>query len=174
MAAAGGGDDSEPVPFLAGHPLPIAVVATAVSLALAGFVFALPGYEREIPLAKAEPLPYRSVDYDVDAARDAFSRAGIRLTPRSHSPAITTLGNANNVVEVDVFGDPRAVEDAGFHDVTVDASGAYVRFARDCSAARVAEAWRGNVRVMVDCRQAGAAGRGWMRRARGALANLRG
>jgi hypothetical protein len=54
-----------------------------------------------------------------------------------------TLGNARDILEVDVFGEPSAVRQAGFED--------FPR-ARDCEVAgHLALYWRGNVRVTLNC-----------------------
>lgn len=104
--------------------------------------------------------------------RRAFAAEGITLTSRSTSATITTLGNRRDVLEVDIFGDPKKVAAFGFHDVTINASGNYVHFPWSCTASSgTAARWHGNVRVVVHCTVAGDNAR-WMRRAQRALTRL--
>lgn len=110
-------------------------------------------------------LPYSAVGYDAADARRVFAREGVNLTPRSRAPsAITTLGDGENILEVDVFGAPERVRQTGFRDV---------RRGRSCTAEnRLAVRWRGNVRAIVDCDLAGRHEREWVERMSRALARL--
>ena len=117
-------------------------------------------------------LPYSTATFTAAAARRAFAASGIALSARSRTPTVTTLGNHGDVLEVDAFGDRRAVERSGFYDYTV-AQGRYVHFARSCSPGGPnAERWHGNVRVIVDCTKAGDAAPRWLRRVDRALERL--
>ena len=153
------------------------VAATVVAVALAGvaavFTLVRPTDERPVIPAPADnDLPYTAVSYTAEDARRAFAAEGIDLSPRSHSPTVTTLGNHADVLEVDSFGDPDQVKQSGFSDSTV-ANGRYVHFPRACaSGARDAERWRGSVRVIVNCVLAGSASSSWLRRVERALARL--
>ena len=112
-------------------------------------------------LAPRGGLPYATASYTARDAKRAFESERIELVVRSRSVLMTTLGNRGDVLEVDAFGDRKAVERSGFHDVTV-ANGRQVPFARDCSSSVPAERWRGNIRVLVDGVRAGAGGGGWL------------
>jgi hypothetical protein len=154
------------------HLLALAVVAVALATTGAVFAFARPDYETKVRMPKDEPLPYSEVVFSAAQARRAFAAEGITLTPRSTSATITLLGNRGDVLEVDIFGDPKQVAAFGFHDVTVDASGNYVHFPRSCTgSAPTAARWHGNVRVVLRCTVAGDNPR-WMRRAQRALTLL--
>ncbi len=169
-----------PVHPLRSHAVAVSIVALAASAAGAVFLFARPASHR--PVVQSPPdhgLPYTTVDFDVADARRAFAAQDIVLTARSKSPAVTTLGNARNVLEVDVFGERAKVEAVGFWDYTTDATGHYVHFPADCSSGTPgvpgsydAELWHGNVRVIVSCLTAGTTGPAWLRRAQRALARL--
>jgi hypothetical protein len=110
-------------------------------------------------------LPYSSASYDVADARRAFAAAGVVLEPRSQSlPVVTTLGNHDDILEVDVWGSPEAVSRTGFRDL---ARGP------DCTTVnRTAIRWRGNVRAIVDCDLAGSDDAAWVARATRALGRL--
>ncbi len=116
-------------------------------------------------------LPYTKATFTADDAKRAFASEGVTLVVRSRSIVMTTLGNPGDVLEVDAFADRRTVERSGFHDVTI-ANGRRVPFARDCSTSVPAERWHGNVRVLVDCARARAAGSGWLLRVERALSRL--
>ena len=117
-------------------------------------------------------LPYTDGSYSPREARRAFAAEGIRLTPRSRSATVTTLGNRGDVLEVDTFGDPDQVKRSGFYDDTV-IDGHYARFPRTCGqGSPTAARWHGNVRVIVSCPAAGTAASAWLRRVERALARL--
>jgi hypothetical protein len=122
-------------------------------------------------LAPRTGLPYAKASFTAGDATRAFAAERIELSVRSRSVLMTTLGNRGDVLEVDAFGDRKAVKRSGFHDVTV-ANGRQVPFARDCSSSVPAERWRGNIRVLVDCRRAGATAPGWLQRVERALNRL--
>jgi len=93
--------------------------------------------------AGEKALPYSKARYEVADARLAFRTEGVALSQRSRSSAIATLGNARDILEVDVFGDPGAVHRSGFEDLP---------HAGDCSVAgHLALHWRGNVRAILNC-----------------------
>ena len=154
--------------------LPAVAVVAAVLAATAGlFAFARPEYRRAVlPPPADHGLPYTRAAYTAAGARRAFAAVGVRLGPRSRSATVTTLGNAGDVLEVDVFAGREQVERAGFWDYLV-VDGRYVHFARDCrSSVPDAERWRGNVRAIVPCAKAGAQADAWLRRVERALARL--
>lgn len=154
------------------HLLALAVVAVSLAATGAVFGFARPSDEKQVRLSKDEPLPYSKVLYNTAETRRAFAAEGVMLTSRSASATITTLGNRRDVLEVDIFGDPEKVAASGFHDLTIDATGAFVRFPRNCTASsRTAARWHGNVRVVINCTITGDDAR-WMRRAQRALTRL--
>jgi hypothetical protein len=116
-----------------------------------------------VMLAPQGALPYSKASFTAADVKRAFAREGIDLSVRSRSVLMTTLGNPGDILEVDVFGDRKAVERSGFHDVTI-ANGRPVPFARDCSSSVPAERWHGNIRVLVDCTRARTAGQAWLLR----------
>ena len=124
-----------------------------------------------LALAPHSGLSYTKASFTAADAKHAFGAEGVELSVRSRSVVMTTLGNPGDVLEVDAFADRRTVERSGFHDVTVS-HGRRVPFARDCSSSVPAERWHGNVRVLVDCARARAAGAAWLRRVERALARL--
>jgi hypothetical protein len=124
-----------------------------------------------VALAPRGGLPYAKASFSAGDAKRAFEAERIDLSVRSRSVLMTTLGNSGDVLEVDAFGDRKAVERSGFHDVTV-ANGRQVPFARDCSSSVPAERWRGNIRVLVDCARAGAVAPEWLKRVERALNRL--
>ena len=90
-------------------------------------------------------MPYTAVRYEPNDARRAFATEGVALTFRSRSDhsEITTLGNARDALEVDVFGKPDVVRASGFHDL---------EHAQDCGVERrLALRWHGNVRAILNC-----------------------
>ncbi len=159
-----------------GHLFSLAVVAGALVAAGVVFGFYRPAHRAEtIPLPRDHGLPYTQVSFKAADARRAFAAVGITLGPRSRMTGVTTLGNRNDILEVDAFGDRARVERSGFYDYTTAGLGAaahYVHFARDCSHEGAAERWHGNVRVMVDCARAGSAAPRWLRLVNRALARL--
>jgi hypothetical protein len=171
--------DAHSVDLVRGHVVAVSIVALAVAAVGAVFMFARPAYHPYvIPAPPDHGLSYTTVAYSAGDARRAFAAQGIALTARSQLPPITTLGNAGDILEVDVFGE-RAKVEAGFWDYTTDATGHYVHFPRDCASGTPgvagsydAELWHGNVRVIVNCDTAGKAGAAWLRRAQHALARL--
>lgn len=124
-----------------------------------------------LALAPHGGLPYTKASYTADDAKHAFAAEGVVLSVRARSVVMTTLGNPGDMLEVDAFADRRTVERSGFHDVTVS-NGRRVPFARDCASSVPAERWRGNVRVLVDCARARAAGSTWLLRVERALGRL--
>jgi hypothetical protein len=92
-----------------------------------------------------DTLPYTAASYDEGDVRRAFAAEGVTLTLRSRSyhSQITTLGNARDVLELDVFSKPEAVRASGFHDL---------ERAADCAVeGHLAVRWRGNVRAILNC-----------------------
>src|SRR4051812_15226150 len=134
-------------------------IAAACAAILAAFTVARP---RSQPPTKAAPpdhtLPYTHATRSAADAVRAFAAVGIRLERRSVSPAGTDLADRRHLFEVDAFADADRVVASGFSDSTVDlATGNLVPFARNCSGdGRNAERWRRNIRVVLDCRRAGA------------------
>lgn len=125
------------------HAIAFAVIALATAAIGAVFVFARPGYDRHVSIPKDAMPPYTKVSYRPADARRVFAQEGISLTPRSSGSMGTTLGNRRDVLEVDIFGDPLVLKNAGFHDLVLG---------RNCNqSSRLAERWRGNIRVIVDC-----------------------
>jgi len=119
------------------HRLLIAVGATVAVAAATVSLAARSGCAAE------KALPYSKARYDVADARLAFRAEHVALSPRSRSSAIATLGNRRDILEVDVFGEPGAVQRAGFADL------AHVS---DCKVAgHLAVHWRGNVRAVLNC-----------------------
>jgi hypothetical protein len=92
-----------------------------------------------------DTLPYTMARYDEGDVRRAFAAEGVTLTFRSRSDhsEITTLGNARDVLELDVFGKADAVRASGFQDLDR---------AADCAVeGHLAVRWRGNVRAILNC-----------------------
>jgi hypothetical protein len=121
-------------------------------------------------------LPYTKASLTAADARRAFAAEGVRLTFRSHVAAMATLGDRRDVLEVDAFGDRKAVERTGFSDYTVVGLGAaahYAHFPHSCGGgALAAERWHGNIRAIVSCPKAGKAASRWLERVDRALARL--
>ena len=120
---------------IAPRPL-LAVIALAlVAVAAAGFL--------ALGARDAHPLPYTAVRYGAADAQRAFAAQGVELEARSRGAWATELGDARDVVEVTVFGEPDLVRRAGFRDLA---------HGRDCTVAgHLALRWRGNVRAIVNC-----------------------
>jgi hypothetical protein len=92
-----------------------------------------------------DTLPYSVARYDEGDVRRAFAAEGVTLAFRSRSDhsEITTFGNQQDVLELDVFGNPDAVRASGFHDL---------ERASDCAVAgHLAVHWRSNVRAILNC-----------------------
>jgi len=107
------------------------------------FTFARPEHHRSIQVLKDEPLPYKTVSFDIADARRAFLAEGILLTPCSHG-----------------------------RTVTIGSNGKLTPFPSDCRrATRLAARWRGNLRVVVNCEIAGD-DTYWMTRVERALGRL--
>src|SRR4051794_5877287 len=159
--------------LLRSHPLVVGLVAATAGAMVAVFMLARPSYEPETaPAPPDNDLPYTAVKYDVADALRAFAVQDIALVVRSRAATTTTLGNADDLLEVDVFGDPEEVKASGFYDYTVE-NGRYVPFAKTCSpGTSTAERWHGNVRVIVNCSAAGAAAGRWLRQVNQAFARL--
>lgn len=131
-----------------------------IVLALAVLTSVVTGCGKE-----AYDLPYSVVSYNVADTRRAFDAEGVALEPRSQSlPVVTTLGDPNNILEVDVWGPPDAVRKTGFEDLE--------RGPRCTPENRLALRWRGNVRVIVDCDLAAGEEAEWVARATRALDRL--
>jgi hypothetical protein len=116
-------------------------LAVLLGLAVAATTSALVRDRRQ----SDDTLPYTVARYDEGDVRRAFAAEGVTLTFRSRSDRseITTLGNARDVLELDVFGKPDAVRAAGFHDL---------ERADDCAVeGHLAIQWRGNVRAILNC-----------------------
>jgi hypothetical protein len=131
------------MPLLTRHALAGFVVVLAAGATGGVLAFARPEYKPTVAVAKPWTPPYTKVSYQPAAVIRGFAADGIRLAVRSHGSTGTTLGNARDVLEVDVFGDPKALKRAGFSDLVLGPN---------CVASnRLAERWRGNVRVIVNC-----------------------
>lgn len=144
------------------------------------FIFARPRYHPYVmPKPPQEPLPYTKVLYSASDAQRAFRSADVKLVRHTHEPVpvgappIIDLSNSGNIVVVDVFGDPQKVAASGFSDYFNFADGHWLKAPKTCSpGANGAERWRGNVRVIVSCTNAGTSASLWLARAERALANL--
>ncbi len=144
------------------------------------FTFARPQYHPYVmPKPPREPLPYAKVLYSARDAQRAFRAAEIKLVLHTHEPVpvgappIIDLSNNGNTVVVDVFGDPKRVAASGFSDYFNFTNGHWLKAPTMCSpGADGAERWRGNVRVIVSCRNTGTSASLWLARAARALANL--
>jgi hypothetical protein len=142
----------------------VSVIAFAIGLVVTGGV----GVAHTTSQKDRGALPYTVTSFDFRDAQRAFGREGIRLALRSRGPEVVTLGNRGDLVEVDAFGDAKKLARDGFED-GLDAK----PFPRQCGADAIdAEGWRGNVRVIVNCRLAGSASEAWFRRVDRALALL--
>jgi hypothetical protein len=163
---------------MARTPFLLALAAVSATVVVgAGALFAHSAYHpSRIPLPPDHGLPYTKPSFTAVDARRAFAAEGIRLTSRSRTATVTTLGSRRDVLEVDAFGDRKRVERSGFYDYTVAGSGAsahYIHFPRACHGeAPDAERWRGNIRVIVSCAKAGSAAPRWLTRVDRALARL--
>jgi len=154
------------------HWAAVLVAALAVTALTAVFAVAGTGNHPSVAHARPNHLPYTVVSNSTADAILAFAAAGVRLTPRSKSATITTLGSRGDALEVDIFGDPQRVEAAGFHDYLL-LNGHSVHFPRTCGTAmHYAERWKGNIRVIAHCTAARGASAAWLRRAERALARL--
>jgi hypothetical protein len=158
--------------LLRAHQTAALAIALAVAAFGAALAFARPGYHHSVMSSRPNDLPYSFVSYSRADAVVAFAAVGVRLTPRSKSAVITTLGSRGDALEVDVFGDPQRVKAAGFHDY-LPLNGRYVHFPRTCGTALPdAERWKGNVRVIIQCTAATGGSAAWLRRTEQALARL--
>jgi hypothetical protein len=155
------------------HVLAVGIVVAAAAAIGAFVAVARPTYQRQVMQAPADHgLPYTVASYTASDARRAFAAEGIVPTPRSHSAAVTTLGNRGDILEVDAFADRETVERSGFYNYTL-VGGRYVPFPSACGAgAHTAARWRGNVRVIVSCSIARDAAPDWLTRVERALARL--
>jgi hypothetical protein len=166
--------------WVRGHGAAVGIVAIALLTTAGVFVFARPRSRPHVtPSPPHEPLPYTKVTYAVNDAQRAFRTARIKLVRHTHrpipvgAPPNVDLSESGDIVEVDVFGDPRRVAASGFSDYFTFAGGHWVKAPRTCSpGATDAERWRGNVRVVVSCKRAGSAASAWIARIDGALAHL--
>lgn len=162
------------------HALLVGIVALAVVCLVGVFTFARPRYHPYVlPRPPHEPLPYTRATYSVAEAERAFRSAGIALVFHTHepipigAPPIFDLSNGGNIVEVDVFGDPKRVAASGFSDYFTFVGGHWLKAPETCSpGANGAERWRGNVRAIVSCSSAGTSASLWVARVKRALANL--
>jgi hypothetical protein len=141
------------------HALAVVIVALVAATAGVFLTVARPRAQASTEHAPSVPVPYSHVQFTVSAAKRAFTAVGVRLVPKSHvAGVVTTIGTRDDAFEVDVFGDPARVNAAGSPDVIVNSHGKYVRMPSTCTpgipdAAR----WRGNVRFVVSCANAGQA-----------------
>jgi hypothetical protein len=145
------------------HAVAVGVVAFAVGALGAVFALARPVYRPHVTVAKDVMPPYSKVSYSSTDVRRVFAQERVALAIRSHGPMGTTLGNRHGVLEVDVFGDPVVLKNAGFHDLVLGPS---------CTGTRLAERWEGNVRVIVNCAIT-SDGQRWLGRVQRALSRLR-
>jgi hypothetical protein len=162
------------------HLAAVAVLTVAVVGAAGVFSFAKPtSHPYVLPPPPPSALPYTRVVYTASDAKRAFAAVGIRLVIHLHEPVpvkaapIIDLSTADDVVVVDAFGDPAKVAASGFSDYLTFANGRWVRTPRRCSAgAEDAERWNGNLRVILNCVEAGPSAPGYLRRIDLALARL--
>jgi len=162
------------------HVAAIGLVALALLAAAGVLTFAHPKARRfALPSPPRTPLPYTRATHSARDAERAFRAADIELVRHPHGRVATGdrpiigLSTSGNIVEVDVFGDPRRVAASGFSDYFLVAHGHWLRSPKTCSrGAKVAERWSGNVRAIVDCRAAGASAEAWVVRVDRALAKL--
>lgn len=149
--------------WLGRHLLAVLIVATVAATIGGVFAFARPAYRPHVDAPKNVPLPYTKVSFDASQTQAAFVREGIALTVRHQGAEGTTFGNHRDVLEIDVFPAAARLEKLGFQDLVLSAN---------CTgSARLAERWRGNVRVIVNCAIA-EHGQRWVRRVQRALDHL--
>jgi hypothetical protein len=159
--------------FIRVHPLSFALVGIVVTAAAAVFAVARPtDHSDVVPAPPNNDLPYAAVSFDVTDAKQAFTPENVDLSIQSKTGTVTTLGSADDLLEVDVFGDPDPVKRSGFYDYTIK-NGRYVHFPTSCGAgASTAERWHGNVRVILNCSGAGSDASNWLQTVDRALARL--
>lgn len=166
--------------WLRAHVAAMGVLALALLATSGAFVFARPQPHRYgLPPAPHASLPYSKVSYSARDAQRAFRAVDIKLVRHAHERAavgrtpIVGLSDSGDMVEVDVFGNPKRVAASGFTDYFTVANGRWLKAPKACSpGVHAAERWRGNVRVIVDCTKAGTAGSTWVARVARALAQL--
>jgi len=166
--------------WIRAHVAALGIVALALLAAAGVFTFARPeAHPSALPPAPHSPLPYTRATYSANDAERAFQAADIKLVLHTHEPVavgnppIIDLSNSGNIVEVDVFGDPRRVAASGFSDYFIVSHGHWVKAPKTCSrSAKAAEQWSGNIRAIVDCKMAGASAPAWVARVDRALAML--
>ena len=141
------------------HALAVVIVALVAVTAGVFLTVGRPRAEASTEHAPSVAVPYSHVQFTVTAAKHAFAAVGVQLVAKSHvAGVVTTIGTGDDAFEVDVFGDPERVNAAGSPDVIINSHGNYVRMPSTCTrgipdAAR----WRGNVRFVVRCANAGQA-----------------
>jgi hypothetical protein len=143
------------------HALAIAAVALVAAAAGIFLAFGRPRAQASTEQAPSVPVPYSHVQFSVSVTKHAFAAVGVQLVVKSRVPGVgITLGTRDDRFEVDVFGDPARVNASGSPDAITNSRGKYVRIPSVCTpgipdAAR----WRGNVRFVVRCTDAGQAQR---------------
>lgn len=141
------------------HALAVAIVAFVAVAAGAFLIVGRPRSHASAERAPSIPVPYSHVEFTVSDANHAFAAVGVRLLAKSRVPGVvTTITTRDDAFEVDVFGDPARVNASGSPDAIINAQGRYVRIPGTCTpgipdAAR----WRGNVRFVIHCANAGRA-----------------
>lgn len=166
--------------WLRAHVAAVGAVASALIATAGVFTFARPQpHPYALPPQPHDPLPYSKVTYSARDTQRAFRAVDIKLVRHTHEPAalgnppIVDLSNSGDIVEVDVFGNPKQVAASGFSDYFTVANGHWLKAPKTCSpGAHTAEQWSGNVRAIVDCTKAGASGSAWVSRVDRALAQL--
>ena len=173
MARAPAQTDALTVGRLRVHPLSVVVVSLGVVAVAGVFTFARPTHHPHVlPPPPDAGLPYTHVSYTARDARRAFADTGIELILHDRGP-ITGMSTADDVVEVDAFGDPKKVGASGFSDYLVFSHGRWSHASRTCTSGAIdAEQWRGNIRVILSCARAGSDAPRLLRLAAHALARL--
>jgi hypothetical protein len=159
--------------WLRAHVAAVGVLTLALIATAGAFTFARPQPHRyALPPQPHEALPYSKVTYSARDALRTSRAANINLVRHTPLP-IVDLSNSGDIVEVDVFGNPKRVAASGFSDYFSVVNGHWVKAPKTCSpGVQDAEQWRGNVRVIVSCVHAGTSASAWLGRVGRALAQL--
>ena len=157
--------------FVRGHLPATLVVVAAVAATGTVFAFFRPAYHPyRMPAPPGDGLSYDSSVYSPGDARRAFAAQGFHIERSGSTPPIRGFHQGTEL-EIDVFGDRKAVDMAGFSDYYTFVDGQWQLAPKSCvPGARNAERWRENVRVIVLCTAPNAGG--LLRRASRALAAL--
>jgi hypothetical protein len=138
---------------LRAHLVAVSIVVAAVAVLGGVFAFARPqSHPYVMPPPPGDGLPYATPTYTRTDAVRAFTGHGIRLVRGAQSPGIKGFHTADDKILVDVFGDKKVDDAAGFSDYYTFVDGHYALSPKNCVAgAKSAERWRGNVRLIVYC-----------------------